>query len=182
MSVDKKSIANKSYQSLRELMQTKCATNPILKCMFNRLTLLLMIAPIACTSPMTEQEKLLVGSWRHKVNASQDSIYTYLELDPERIGKYGVVAIIKGQITRIPGATFTVTNWKISNDTLVMDQTLKDAIVSVPNKNDTIVNGPGITSYLILKKINEFEFLAEEYHPNIPYNSHLKFKRIKRLD
>jgi len=137
-----------------------------------------------CTSILTEQEKSVTGSWRHEIGTTMnpDSTFGYLELSDNRMGRTGVVVNMHGELRHYPQLSFTVTNWKISHDTLIVDYMMKGGLFSSPGQKDTVLNDFAVTDRWIIKSISESEFIGEVYDPSIPFETTTTFVRTDKIE
>lgn len=143
---------------------------------------LICIGLLSCTSNLKEHEKVFVGSWRHEINTplNPDSTYGYLELNEDRRGIVSIVGNLDGKIKHIPGVTFQVVNWKVNNDTLIVDYGMKGATIMIPGRKDTIQD-LNMTDYWLIRNIKETEFFAENHSPLLPEVVYTKFKKTTRI-
>jgi hypothetical protein len=145
---------------------------------------LICIGLLSCTSNLKEHEKVFAGSWRHEINTplNPDSTYGYLQLNNDRSGVVSIVGNLDGKLKHIPGATFQVKNWRVTNDTLIVDYGMKGATIVVPGKKDTSGYDLNLTDHWLIKNIKETEFFAENHSPMLPEVVYTKFKRTTRID
>ena len=126
---------------------------------------------------MTEEEKQFIGSWTFEISPSKNGNknFSYLKLNENRKGTNGILVNSNGKT--FLGTSFDVFDWKIRNDTLIVDYMMKGGLFSSPGRKDTVINDYPVRDYWIIKQKLEREFVAESFDPTIPSSSEVRFVR-----
>jgi len=150
--------------------------------MANRIFIIGLILFSCTTSNLEETEEKLVGAWEFEISPSDDGSlnFSYLELKDDRTGLNGIA---HGKGSNIALATIMnqkINNWKVKDDTLIIDITMGGGLFTAPNIKDTLISDFEVTNYWIIEEIQNDFFIAESYDPTIPFGSKCKFLKTKK--
>lgn len=144
---------------------------------------LLLTLNFAChSSSLTEDEKRFLGSWSLELNSSENGNrnFSYLELNESRKGINGIVVSNSGRY--FLALSYDVFDWGLNGDTLMVDYMMKGGRVSGPGRKDTVINDFPVRDLWIIKERQENVFRAENFDPEIPFFSEVKFTRTDKMN
>jgi hypothetical protein len=137
----------------------------------------------SCSSnDLSKEEQKLVGAWDLEISPSNNGSknFTYIRLDLNRQGLKGILHQKGSKFIFAPSLSYEINNWHIKNDTLIMTYTFESGIISVPGQKDQEYEAFQEKDYLIIKEMGEDYFIADSYHPSIPWNSEQRYEKRRR--
>lgn len=152
------------------------AKNPLNYCM-----LLVYLLSYSCSSSdLSKEEQKLVGPWELKIAPSNDGSknVSYIRLGQDRQGLKGILHQKGTEFIFAPMLSYNINHWLINEDTLIITYTFEEGVISVPGKEDQQYDAFQKKDYLIIKELGENYFIAESYHPDIPFTSEHMYSRV----
>jgi hypothetical protein len=153
------------------------------KSLFSYSLYLVCLLCYSCSSnDLSKEEKNLVGAWEYEIAPSADGskTYSYIRLGKDRLGFKGLLNKRDSELTFPSFLSHDINHWMIKKDTLIVTYTFEEGVISIPGKEDQEYDAFQEKEYLILKETGEEYFIADSYHPEIPFKSEQRYKRRDR--
>ena len=142
---------------------------------------LISLLTVSCSNhDLNNKEIKLIGLWNLEVPSQDDKndYSSYIQLIENRNGIKGLLKVKDSDFISIPMMSHDINHWQLKNDTLIITYTFEGGVISVPGKEDQQYDAFQKKDYLIIKELGEDYFIAESYHPDIPFTSEHMYSRV----